>query len=96
MTINAAEILFQNQTVDGTGNAVNIEPDHPSQEKDFHLALSGSLGGGTFTLLVSFDNGATFVSQLLDGVVFGQVVLGYDKIMSINTPIVVNNRSNCC
>lgn len=85
---NRASILFSAQTEDGTGEEVDIHPDYPNQEQDFHLVLSGTLDG-TFGLEISFDNGVTFVPQLLDGTAFAQTIIGYDKIMSINTPIKV-------
>lgn len=87
MATNREIVLFTNQAVDGTGTAVDVEADHPTHEQNFHLALSGDLGGGSFGLEVSFDNGVSYIPQLLNGETFIQTVLGYDKIISVfDTP----------
>lgn len=84
--MNEQLILFNDQTSNGTGPTITVHPDHPTDQKNFHLVLSGDLGGGALQLQVAF-NELDFVDQLLNGEVFQQTVIGYDKLLaSIDTP----------
>lgn len=90
-SVNQAVTLFDNQTSDTTGSAFELTPRIKDDSRLYAIVLSGGIGGGTFSLEVSYD-GTTFVDWLLDGAVFQQTIIGYDKNINIKIPLQVKGK----
>lgn len=92
MAENEVLTLFVNQTSNGTGSAVRLQPLIKSGIRQFDIEVSGNLGGGIISLEISHDEESTYVDWLLDGVIYSQSALGFNKLMTINMPVFVRSK----